>query len=70
MTVNQSSPTTFNGGISGNGNLIKNGIDTLTLGGTNAYIGTTTVNSGVLSVSGGAAIPDARLCLKTDLFST
>lgn len=38
--------------------LTKSGAGTLTLSGTNSYTGTTTINSGILAVSGGAAIVD------------
>ncbi len=42
---------TFGGILSGAGSLIQSGTGTLTLGGTNTYTGTTTVNSGILSIS-------------------
>ncbi|GAB5559231.1 MAG: hypothetical protein SynsKO_08780 [Synoicihabitans sp.] len=41
--------TTFDGIISGNGNLIKNGTGNLTLAGDNTNSGTTTVNGGTLT---------------------
>ncbi|MCB1115694.1 MAG: autotransporter-associated beta strand repeat-containing protein [Chlamydiia bacterium] len=39
---------TFNGNILGNGSLIKTGTGTLILGGTNSYLGGTTVSDGIL----------------------
>ena len=44
--------------VAGRG-LTKDGAGTLVLSGTNAYTGTTTINAGTLTVSGGAAIADA-----------
>ena len=38
--------------------IIKDGLGTLTLNGTNTYTGATTINAGTLSISGGAAIAD------------
>lgn len=46
------SSTTFNGTISGSGNLTKAGDGTLTLNGTNTFTGTTPVSDGRLSGSG------------------
>ena len=45
----------FSGAISGNGGLTKTGTGTLTLGGTNAYLGTTQVNAGTLALNGSVA---------------
>ena len=51
--------TTYSGSLSGSGSLIKTGVGTLTLAGSNAYTGNTTVNAGTLALStgtfGGAA---------------
>lgn len=50
---------TVSGAISGvGGGLIKEGIGTLTLSGTNSYTGNTTVNAGTLTLQNGAAIAD------------
>jgi autotransporter-associated beta strand protein len=43
---------TLNGTLSGVGNLVKTGGGMLTLNGTNTYVGTTTVNSGILAGTG------------------
>ena len=43
--------TTFTGGISGSGGIIKNGAGTFTLAGAPTYLGTTTVNSGTMVIS-------------------
>jgi fibronectin-binding autotransporter adhesin len=45
----------FDGNISGNGALVKEGSGTLTLSGQNAFIGGTTVNAGTLIVNGDLA---------------
>jgi autotransporter-associated beta strand protein len=42
---------TLNGQISGDGGIVKQGTDTLTLGGANTYAGGTTVAAGTLSIS-------------------
>ena len=52
LTVNQTASTTYAGGITGNGSLLKAGTGSLTLSGTNTYTGTTTVQAGALIVSG------------------
>ena len=51
LTINGSSSTTYSGGISGTGNLVKNGSGTQTLAGATTFNGTTTVNSGTLQVA-------------------
>jgi outer membrane autotransporter protein len=62
LTVGDGENTTFSGVISGpSGNLVKTGVGTLTLSGTNTYTGTTTVNQGALAVGsllGTNALPD------------
>jgi autotransporter-associated beta strand protein len=45
----------YSGSISGTGNLIKDGANTLVLSGANPYTGTTTVEGGVLTVNGSIA---------------
>ena len=52
LTTGDTSSTTFSGQISNAGALTKAGSGTLTLSGSNAYAGATTVNDGVLEVTG------------------
>jgi autotransporter-associated beta strand protein len=47
---------TFAGGFSGNGNIIKNGIYRLDVGGTSSFTGTTTINDGVLRTTTSTAL--------------
>jgi autotransporter-associated beta strand protein len=42
---------TLSGTISGEGSLLKSGVNTLTLSGANTYTGATTVNQGILSIA-------------------
>jgi autotransporter-associated beta strand protein len=55
LTTNASSDTTFSGVISGSGNLTKTGTGTLTLAGNNTYTGTTSIQSGLVTVSHASA---------------
>lgn len=62
LTVNQNTSTTFAGNIGGllgdenNLSLVKSGVGILTLSGsTISYVGTTTVNGGILNITGSAA---------------
>jgi autotransporter-associated beta strand protein len=48
LTINGSSDTTYSGGVSGTGNLVKNGSGNQTLAGATTYTGSTTINSGTL----------------------
>ena len=48
----QSANSMFNGTISGAGNVTQNGSANLTLAGGNTYSGTTTINSGTLTLAG------------------
>ena len=61
LTIDNSSATNYlyDGAISGNISLVKNGTATQTLSGNNTYTGNTTVNNGTLTLSGGTAIADA-----------
>ena len=43
--------STYSGVLSGSGSLTKNGTGIMTLSGTNTYLGTTTVNGGILVIS-------------------
>ena len=50
--------STFQGVVSGNGNLVKNGSGTFTLGGANTYTGLTVVNAGTLATGASERLPD------------
>jgi autotransporter-associated beta strand protein len=56
LTVNGTANTEFSGRIGSTGSaaiaLVKAGVGSLTLAGTNAYTGATTINGGILSVNG------------------
>jgi autotransporter-associated beta strand protein len=51
LTVNSSANTTFGGALAGPIHLTKGGTNSLTLTGSNAYSGATTVNAGLLSIN-------------------
>jgi autotransporter-associated beta strand protein len=53
LVFNRSNAYLFSGLISGGGSVAQNGAGALTLSGTNTYTGSTTVNAGTLSVTGG-----------------
>ncbi|QQE12607.1 autotransporter-associated beta strand repeat-containing protein [Planctomycetota bacterium] len=61
LTVGDENNTEFAGVISGTGDLIKQGIGTLTLDGDNTYTGDTTVNGGALIVNGNMASPNMNV---------
>ena len=52
VTLNQDAATTYQGKITGAGNLVKQGANTLTLSGLNAYYGATVVKQGALALTG------------------
>jgi len=65
LTINGSSTTTYSGGISGTGNLVKNGSGTTTLNAANTYTGTTTVNSGTLAAAATNALGNSTVIYVT-----
>ncbi|MCD1126290.1 autotransporter-associated beta strand repeat-containing protein [Jinshanibacter sp. LJY008] len=56
LTANNSADTTFGGNIDGSGSLIKSGIGTFTLSGTNSYSNGTTISAGRLKATQGDAL--------------
>lgn len=58
LTISQNASTTFSGGISGTGGLVKEGNGLLTLSGTNNFTGTTSVGGGELKITGSATHSD------------
>mgnify|MGYP003835644259 FL=1 len=61
LAFNRSDALTFGGVISGTGGLLQNGSGNLNLTGINTYSGTTTINSGILSVNGSIASSTATV---------
>jgi autotransporter-associated beta strand protein len=59
LTIDNSSATNYlyDGVISGNISLVKNGTGTQTLSGNNTYTGTTTINAGVLTITSNSSLP-------------
>ncbi|MDW5418442.1 autotransporter-associated beta strand repeat-containing protein [Iodobacter sp. CM08] len=56
LTLNQAGNTTFSGEISGEkGNVIKQGVGTLTLSGDNTYLGQTQIKAGTVTLDGSLA---------------
>jgi autotransporter-associated beta strand protein len=52
LTVSGSSDSTFNGQITGSGNLAKSGTSTLTLTGSNTHTGSTIIEGGTINLTG------------------
>lgn len=67
IVLNRSNDFTVNNAISGTGVLNINGTGAATLSATNTYTGLTTVNSGTLVLSGGAAILDTAAVALADV---
>ncbi|WP_027360613.1 DUF4347 domain-containing protein, partial [Desulforegula conservatrix] len=65
-TIQSDASVGVSGVISGNFNLAKTGVGTLTLSGTNTYGGTTTVSSGGLSVAADANLGTGQIILATN----
>ena len=63
LVFNTSSAVTLPGGIVGTGSLAQSGTGTLTLTGPNAYGGTTTLNTGTLSLGASTAIGTGTLII-------
>ena len=59
LTLNNTAASEFSGVISGEGALVKNGNETLTLSGANVYTGGTTINAGTLKVAGAGTLGNA-----------
>ena len=56
LTLGDATSQTFAGTIGGTGGLVKQGSGTLTLSGTNAYTGGTTINAGTLALGAGGSL--------------
>ena len=56
LTINGSASSTYSGGISGSGSLVKDGSGTQSLAGATTFTGTTTVNSGTLTAAAAGAL--------------
>ncbi len=56
VTLNQNAATTYQGKVTGAGNLVKEGANTLTLSGLNTYYGATVVKQGALALTGANSI--------------
>jgi len=61
LTINGSAATTYSGGISGTGNLVKNGSGTQTLAGATTFNGTTTVTTGTLQAATAGALGNSTV---------
>lgn len=61
FTVNQASDEVFNGIITGNLALVKNGAGMLTLARSNSFTGGTTVNEGILQLAASNALAEGNL---------
>jgi autotransporter-associated beta strand protein len=62
LTINQTSNTTYDGRIVSNleGSIVKNNTGTLTLSGVNAYSGNTTINAGILRITGSGQLGEGN----------
>ena len=63
LVFSRSSNAAYGGSISGTGSFTKLGAGTLTLSGSNSYVGTTTVAGGTLVISSTSALPAAAFTL-------
>jgi filamentous hemagglutinin family protein len=61
LTTGNAGNSRYDGVISGDGNLVKAGSGRLTLGGSNTYAGSTTVNAGTLETAGDDVLPAATV---------
>ena len=68
LTVGNANSTTYSGVMSGSGALVKQGSGTLTLSGTNAYTGTTTINAGTLALSATGSIASSSRLVANGVF--
>lgn len=61
LTTGDGTSITYNGNISGSGNIVKNGSGTWTLGGTNSALGNFTVNDGTVTLTSNSALNSATV---------
>ena len=71
LTVNNSGPDAYSGGIQGGGSLIKNGPGTLSLSGNNSYTGGTTILAGtLLAGSAGGFVTNTAYTVNGGIFGS